>query len=88
VTKDFTGWQSANVKHLYKPVFWNMNVSLPASLATADAAQSVEDTIKDCYHGKQKVSDVQAAISAWKSSGERLKEWLTTHVLEKYGTGQ
>lgn len=88
VTKDFTAWQSANVTHLYKPVFWNMNISLPASLATADAAQSVEDTIKDCCHGKQKVSDVQAAISAWKSSGERLKEWLTTHVLEKYGTGQ
>ncbi|MFC4505214.1 MULTISPECIES: ABC transporter substrate-binding protein [Streptomyces] len=88
VTKDFTAWQAANVKYLYKPVFWNMNISLPSSLATADAAQSVEDTIKDCCHGKQKVSDVQAAISAWKSSGDRLKRWLTTNVLEKYGTGQ
>lgn len=89
VAKDYAGWQAANVKYLYKPVFWNMNISLPASLATADAAQSVEDTVKDCYHGKQKVSDVQAAISAWKSSGgKRLKDWMTTHVLEKYGTGQ
>ncbi|MEU9918812.1 Tat pathway signal sequence domain protein [Streptomyces sp. NPDC051001] len=88
VTKDFTTWQAANVKYLYKPVFWNMNIALPASLATADAAQSVEDTIKDCCHGKQKVSDVQAAISAWKSSGDRLRRWLTTNVLEKYGTGQ
>ncbi|WP_330309887.1 MULTISPECIES: Tat pathway signal sequence domain protein [unclassified Streptomyces] len=88
VTRDFTAWQAANVKYLYKPVFWNMNISLPASLATADAAQSVEDTIKDCYHGKQKVSDVQAAVAAWKSSGNRLRNWLTTNVLEKYGTGQ
>ena len=51
-----------------------MNISLPQSLATADAAQAVEDTIKDCYHGKKKVSDVQAAIATWKSSGgERLE---------------
>ncbi|MEW1775555.1 hypothetical protein [Streptomyces sp. NPDC086777] len=88
MTKDFAAWQAANVKYFYKPVFWNMNISLPASLATADAAQSVEDTIKDCCHGKQKVSDVQAAIAAWKSGGDRLRQWLTTHVLEKYGTGQ
>ncbi|NUO41075.1 MAG: Tat pathway signal sequence domain protein [Streptomyces sp.] len=88
VTKDFTTWQAASAKYLYKPVFWNMNISLPASLATADAAQSVEDAITDCCHGKQTVSDVQAAISAWKSSGNRLRQWLTTNVLEKYGTGQ
>jgi putative aldouronate transport system substrate-binding protein len=89
VTKDYTAWQAANVKTLYKPVFWSMNVSMPQSLATADAAQAVEDTIKDCYHGKKKVSDVQAAISAWKSSGgDRLAKWMTDNVLQKYGTGQ
>ncbi|WP_051950570.1 type 2 periplasmic-binding domain-containing protein [Actinacidiphila yeochonensis] len=89
VTKDYSAWQAANVKYLYKPVFWNMNISLPTSLATADAAQQVEDTIKDCYHGKQKVSDVQAAIASWKSSsGNRLKQWMTENVLHKYGTGQ
>jgi putative aldouronate transport system substrate-binding protein len=89
VTKDYTAWQAANVKTLYKPVFWSMNVSMPQSLATADAAQAVEDTIKDCYHGKKKVADVQAAISAWKSSGgDRLAKWMTDNVLQKYGTGQ
>jgi putative aldouronate transport system substrate-binding protein len=89
VTQDYAAWQAANVKYLYKPVFWDMNISLPTSLATADAAQSVEDTITDCYHGKQKVSDVQAAISSWKSSsGNRLKQWMTVNVLDKVGTGQ
>jgi putative aldouronate transport system substrate-binding protein len=49
----------------------------------------VEDTIKDCYHGKKKVSDVKAAISTWKSSGgDRLTRWMTDNVLDKYGTGQ
>jgi putative aldouronate transport system substrate-binding protein len=89
VTKDFAAWQAANVKTLTKPVFWNMNISMPQSIATADAAQAVEDTIKDCYHGKKKVADVQAAITSWKSTGgDRLTQWMTDNVLQKYGTGQ
>ncbi|MFC7265549.1 ABC transporter substrate-binding protein [Streptomyces lutosisoli] len=89
VTKDYTAWQAANVKALYKPVFWNMNISMPQAMATAQAAQTVEDTIGDCTRGKKKVSDVQAAIASWKSSsGERLKRWMTDNVLDKYGTGQ
>ena len=89
VTKDYAAWQAANVKRLYKPVFFNMNISMPQAMATASAAQSVEDTIKDCYHGKKKVKDVQAAIASWKSgSGDRLKRWMTENVLDKYGTGQ
>jgi putative aldouronate transport system substrate-binding protein len=87
--KDYAAWQAANVKTLAKPVFWNMNISMPQWVATADAAQAVEDTIKDCYHGKKKVSDVQAAIAGWKSGGgDRLKQWMTDNVLQKYGTGQ
>ena len=90
VTRDYTAWQAANVKHLHKPVFWNMNISLPRSMATADAAQAVEDAIKDCYHGKKKVSDVKDAITTWKSSGggDKMVQWMDENVLQKFGTGQ
>jgi len=89
VTRDYTAWQAANVKALAKPVFWNMNISMPQWASTALAAQPVEDTIKDCYHGKKKVADVRAAIASWKSSGgDRLTQWMTDNVLNKYGTGQ
>ncbi|MFF8381884.1 ABC transporter substrate-binding protein [Streptomyces sp. NPDC015661] len=89
VTKYAAAWQAANVKALTKPLFWGMNYTMPQPIATAEAAQAVADIIKDCYHGKKKVSDVQAAVSAWKSgSGDRLKQWMTENVLEKYGTGQ
>ncbi|GLX10934.1 sugar ABC transporter substrate-binding protein [Microbispora sp. NBRC 16548] len=89
VTKDYAAWQAANVKALYKPVFWNMNISTPQSLSAALAAQPVEDAIKDCYHGKKKVSEVQAAVATWKAGGgDRLKQWMTDNVLNKYGTGQ
>ncbi|MEU9044829.1 MULTISPECIES: Tat pathway signal sequence domain protein [unclassified Kitasatospora] len=89
VTKDYSAWQAANVKALVKPPFWAMNYSMPQDIATAEAAQAVNDTIIDCYHGKKKVSDVQAAVSTWKSGqGARLKRWMTENVLDKYGAGQ
>ncbi|MGI5192207.1 ABC transporter substrate-binding protein [Streptomyces sp. CA-288835] len=89
VTRDYAAWQARNVKRLYKPVFWNMNIAMQQQMATAEAAQSVNDTVKDCYFGKKSVKDVQAAISSWQSSsGDRLKRWMTENVLEKYGTGQ
>jgi len=89
VTKDFAAWQAANVKYLTKPPFWGMNFSMPQAISSAQAAQNVNDTLKDCYHGKKKVSDVQDAIAGWRSGpGERLKQWMTDNVLDKYGTGQ
>ncbi|WP_182876428.1 extracellular solute-binding protein [Microbispora sp. H10670] len=90
VTRDYAAWQAANVRALYKPVFWNMNISLPRSLSAASAAQAVEDAVKDCYHGRTKVSEVQAAVSTWKTGGggDRLKQWMTDNVLDRYGTGR
>jgi putative aldouronate transport system substrate-binding protein len=90
VTKDYTDWQIANVKALTKPVFWNMNITMPQAQATADAAQQVEDAMKDCIHGKKKVADVKDAVSAWKTSGggDKLIQWTNDNVLQKHGTGQ
>ncbi|MFI9318294.1 ABC transporter substrate-binding protein [Kitasatospora aureofaciens] len=89
VTRDYTSWAAANVRFLTKPPFWGMNFSMPQALATAAAAPNVNDTLKDCYHGKKKVSDVQDAIASWRSGpGGRLKQWMTDNVLDKYGTGQ
>jgi putative aldouronate transport system substrate-binding protein len=89
VTKDYAAWQAANVRYLAKPPFWGMNFTMPQAISSALAAQGVNDTLKDCYHGKKKVSDVQDAIASWRSGpGERLKQWMTDKVLNKYGTGQ
>ncbi len=90
VTRDYTAWQAANVKALAKPVFWGMNISMPQAQATAEAAQGVSDTVKDCYHGKKSIQDVKDAVAAWKTSGggDRLVQWMNDNVLQKYGTGQ
>ncbi|NUT96134.1 MAG: hypothetical protein HOY78_29310 [Saccharothrix sp.] len=89
VTKDLAEWQARNAKALTKPPFWSMNIAMPQAQATADAAQQVEDTLKDCYHGKKTVDEVKAAVASWKSGGgDRLKQWMTENVLDKFGTGQ
>ncbi|WP_434443182.1 ABC transporter substrate-binding protein [Lentzea sp. E54] len=90
VTRDIAAWQAANAKALAKPVFWGMNVSMPQAQATAEAAQAVQDTVKDCYRGKKKVQDVKDAVATWKTSGggDRLVQWMNDNVLQKYGTGQ
>jgi putative aldouronate transport system substrate-binding protein len=90
VTKDLAAWQAANVKALAKPVFWSMNVSMPAAQATAEAAQPVEDTLKDVIHGKKSIEDLKNSVANWKSSGggDRLIQWMNDNVLQKFGTGQ
>ncbi|WP_225848981.1 Tat pathway signal sequence domain protein [Streptomyces sp. HPF1205] len=89
VTKDYTDWCARAVKHLYKPLFYGMNITLPQRLSTAAAGQQLTDTIKDVTHGLKKVSDYQNALSAWKAAGgDQLRNWYRTNVLDKNGTGQ
>ncbi|MFD0327886.1 ABC transporter substrate-binding protein [Streptacidiphilus monticola] len=90
VTKDRCAWLAEAAKYAYKPVFWNMNITLPQRFTTALAAQAVEDTIKDVYHGIKPVSAFQDAVSTWKNSGggDAMVRWYDSEVLQKYGTGQ
>ena len=89
LTKDIAAWQADAVKHAYKPVFDNANITVPARLATADTAQTVEDTVKEVYHGIKPVSAFQDAHAAWKKSGgTELINWYQTNVYDKYGAGQ
>ncbi|MEU2735190.1 Tat pathway signal sequence domain protein [Streptomyces sp. NPDC007095] len=90
VTKDRCAWNAEAVRYVYKPVFFNMNITVPKRFATADAAQAVEDTVKDVAHGLKPVSAFQDALSTWKGSGggDRLVAWYQSEVLDKLGTGQ
>lgn len=89
LTQDRCAWNAEAVKYAYKPVFWNMNITVPQRFATADAAQAVEDTIKDVYHGIKPVSAFQDALSTWKGSGgDQLVAWYQSAVMDKFGTGQ
>jgi putative aldouronate transport system substrate-binding protein len=89
LTKDVAAWEADAVKYAYKPVFDNANIAVPARLATADTAQSVEDTIKEVYHGLKPVSAFQDALSTWKKSGgTEVINWYQTNVYDKFGSMQ
>jgi putative aldouronate transport system substrate-binding protein len=88
VTKDICAWSAQAVKVAVKPVFFEVNLTVPAQLATADGAQPVEDTIKDVIRGRKKVSDVTDAVKGWKSrGGNDVIKWYQDYA-DKNGTGQ
>ena len=89
ITRDICAWNAATAKYAYKPVFWNMNIVVPAQYATADAAQAVEDAITSVYHGIKPVSAFQDAVSTWKKNGgDAVVAWYQDNIYDKFGSGQ
>jgi putative aldouronate transport system substrate-binding protein len=89
ITQAYCAWSADAVKYAYKPVFYGMNVTVPTQFKTANAAQEINDTIKAVTYGQKTVSDFQAVLSSWKSSGgDQLVAWYKTNVFDKYGSGQ
>jgi putative aldouronate transport system substrate-binding protein len=89
VTTAYCAWSADTVKHAYKPVFWNMNISLPNQYATASAAAQLTDAYTAVSTGKQPVSYWSAAVTTWKKSGgDAMVAWYQKNIVDKYGTGQ
>jgi putative aldouronate transport system substrate-binding protein len=89
LTRDLCDWYATAGRCAYKPLFWNMNIAVPARYATADAAQVVEDTIKDVCHGRKSVSDFKDTVATWKKSGgDALTAWYQSDVVDKLGTAK
>lgn len=89
ITKEQCAWLRATAPSATKPVFWNLNVSVPARYNAADTAQAVEDTIISVIHGLKPVSAFQEAVSTWqRNGGDRLVGWYQDSILAKYGTNQ
>jgi putative aldouronate transport system substrate-binding protein len=89
VTKAYCAWSADTVKYAYKPMFWNMNVTVPARFSSVSTTQQVNDIITQVTCGTKTVSDFQSALKSWKSSGgDAMLAWYQTDVLDKYGNGQ
>lgn len=89
ITKEQCAWLRATAPSATKPVFWNLNVSVPGRYNAGSAGQAVEDTITSVIHGLKPVSAYQEAVSTWRrNGGDRLTGWYQDTVLAKYGTNQ
>ncbi|MEY9841148.1 ABC transporter substrate-binding protein [Streptacidiphilus sp. EB103A] len=89
MTKAICAWLKATAPYATKPVFWNLNFTVPSRYSAAESAQAVEDTITSVIHGLKPVSAFQDAVSTWqRNGGDQLVGWYQDDVLAKYGTGQ
>ncbi|MFC5827996.1 hypothetical protein [Nonomuraea insulae] len=89
ITQAYCAWSAEAVKYAAKPVFWNMNVTVPSRFASAATAQQVIDIIIQVTCGTKTVADYKDTVKTWKAAGgDQLTAWYQTNVLDKHGTGQ
>ena len=89
VTQAMCSWSADAVKYAYKPLFANFNVNVPSRFSTAAAAAELTDVTTQLTYGTKTMSDYQAAVKSWKSSGgNALRDWYQTNVYDKYGAGR
>jgi len=88
ITSAYCAWAADAVKHAYKPTFWNMNITVPAQYTTVSGMVELFDIVTQVTYGTKTVSDFQTALKNWKSSGgQKMLDWYTSEVYDKYGDG-
>lgn len=84
VVKGMIGWQQRQGPHVRKPLFHGMQVQEPNRFAELNS--QFEDLEKDIVRGRKKVSDMQQAVSDWRSrGGDKLRDWYRK-LLDETGT--
>ncbi len=88
VTRAACAWAAKAVKHAYKPAFWNMNITIPPQYTTISGMTEVVDIVNQVSYGTKTVNDFKTALANWKSAGgQRMLDWCTSEVYDKYGDG-
>ncbi|MGX1241470.1 hypothetical protein RKD46_002574 [Streptomyces pseudovenezuelae] len=78
-------WQQRMGAFMKKTSTFGMNIVEPTRYA--NLSSQFEQLEIDYVRGNRKLSDVQAAISTWKSSGgDKLRDWYK-QLLDKNGSG-
>ncbi|MBV9446599.1 MAG: hypothetical protein JO345_11990 [Streptosporangiaceae bacterium] len=89
VVKAVCAWQQNAGKYSYKPLFWNMNVSVPPNLANALTATAFTasngNILEEVVRGKSTVADFQAAVKSWQRNGGNALRTFFDGIRAKYG---
>ncbi|MDF3145139.1 MULTISPECIES: extracellular solute-binding protein [unclassified Streptomyces] len=85
ITRKQVEWQQRQGAFMKKTSTFGMNIVEPSRYATLSS--QFEQLEIDFVRGNKKLSDVQQAISTWKSSGgDKLRDWYKK-LLDKNGSG-
>jgi putative aldouronate transport system substrate-binding protein len=89
VTRASAVFSQQNAKYSYKPLFYDLNVTVPASLSSANAFTPFSGTTPIQYEvvrGRSTVAEYQAAVKQWLGSGGNQLKKFYESVRAKYGT--
>jgi putative aldouronate transport system substrate-binding protein len=77
VTKAAATWAQRNAKYGYQPLFYELNVTVPNSLSSANAFTPFSQTSNILYEvarGRSTIADYQSTLATWKrNGGDKLK---------------
>ena len=89
VVRAIAAWQQNAYKSLYKPLFYDMNITIPPSLNTAmTAAQfttSTGNTITDVCRGRATIAQYRAEVRNWQRNGGNALRKFFEGIRTKYG---
>ncbi len=72
VTKAVASWAQRNAKYGYQPLFYELNVTVPNSLSSANAFTPFNPTSGIMYEvvrGRASIADYQSTLASWKRNG-------------------
>lgn len=89
VVRAYCAWDQQAGKYVYKPLFWNMNVTVPPSLGTALSAAAFTaqtgNILQEVVRGKSTIADFQAAVKSWRKNGGNALRTFFDGIRAKYG---
>jgi putative aldouronate transport system substrate-binding protein len=88
VTRASAVFSQQNAKYAYKPLFYDLNVSVPNNLSSAAAYTPFSGTTPVQYEvvrGRSTVADYQSAVKQWLGSGGNQLKKFYESVRAKYG---
>jgi putative aldouronate transport system substrate-binding protein len=89
VVKAYCAWEQKACMYKYKPLFYDMNVSYPASLnsaiATGNEGGALYDMINNVVRGRNTIADYKAAVKTWQNTGGNALRRFFDGIRSKYG---
>jgi putative aldouronate transport system substrate-binding protein len=88
VARAYALWQQQAAKYKYKPLFYDMNVSAPASLSSALASFTtgpLYDMTNNVVRGRNTIADFRSTVKEWQRNGGNSLRTYFEGIRAKYG---
>jgi putative aldouronate transport system substrate-binding protein len=88
ITRVSATFQQQNAKYGYKPLFYDMNITVPSNLANASAYTPFTETANIMYEvvrGRSTIADYKSTLKSWQNNGGNELRKFYESVRAKYG---